>query len=150
MPADFLINGLPLPPLLISLIQEGKWQHPGDSKMREVIPFLEEPVFFYSLEQINRWNNISPSLYEVADTRYHEALGSIATMPLMLPWLDMEKTVFIAANARQSDDAGIALDYRTSVDDPRVVASYWTPEGCQWRAVTPTFTEFVERLGLLK
>jgi hypothetical protein len=148
MSDDFVVNGLPLPPLLISLLQSGQWKHPGDMKMREVIPFVEAPVFFYSLEQIKGWNNISPDLSEVADTRYHEALGSRAVMFLTLPWLDVEKSIFIAANARHEDDVRIALDYRTSPDDPRVVASYWATEGSLWREVTPTFTEFVERLGL--
>jgi hypothetical protein len=150
MSDGFIINGLPLPPLLISLLQSGQWRHPGDMKMREVIPFLEAPVFFYSLQQINGWNNISPDLSEVADIHFHEALGSRAVGPLMLPWLDIEKTVFIAAGARREDEVNIALDYRTSLDDPRVVASYWTTEGYLWREVTPTFTEFVERIGLLK
>ncbi len=42
-----------------------------------------------------------------------------------LPWIDVEKTVFIIINGRIGDDAGIALDYRTGIDTPRVIDSDW-------------------------
>jgi hypothetical protein len=75
--------------------------------------------------------------------------ASRARAPVELPWLDVERAVFIAVNRHIGDDLGIALDYRTGTDDPRVAASDWSSgDGCLWREVTPRFSEFVERLGL--
>ncbi|RYZ76694.1 MAG: hypothetical protein EOP06_31060, partial [Proteobacteria bacterium] len=67
-----------------------------------------------------------------------------------LPWLDADNALFIAVNRHIGDDLGIALDYRTSVENPRVVTSnWWTDErGCYWQQVDAHFSDFVERLGL--
>src|SRR5688500_16298456 len=46
---DWTVNGLTLPALLISLIQQGRWLHPGDGVMLAVIPFLRDPVDFLDL-----------------------------------------------------------------------------------------------------
>ena len=40
------VNGLPLPELLVALIRDGHWVHLGDARLREVIPFLVDPVDF--------------------------------------------------------------------------------------------------------
>ncbi len=39
-------NGLPMPEHLVALIREGRWVHPGEARLREVIPFLVDPVDF--------------------------------------------------------------------------------------------------------
>lgn len=78
----------------------------------------------------------------------HYARGSQSVMPVDLPWLDVEQAVFILVNRWPGDEQGIALDYRTSRTDPRVVASDWeTTHPCLWREVTPTFSAFVQQLG---
>ena len=59
-------------------------------------------------------------------------------------------------NRRPGDDVAIALDYRTSPSDPRVVGSdAWTSQHetgqiqYVWREVAPAFSVFAEALGLL-
>jgi hypothetical protein len=150
MSDEFVVNGLPLPPLLISLIQEGRWKHPGDEKMREAIVFLHDPVVFVSLEEI--LSQRDTALWMADDPRmsalFYTVRGSRDKASAELPWLDAEKCIFIAVNAAPGDDVGIALDYRVGLDAPRVVASDWQTAGCLWREVTPTFSEFVERLDL--
>ena len=76
--------------------------------------------------------------------------GSKSVEPICLPWLDVELAVFVAINRVPGDDLGIALDYRTGAADPRVVASDWQPgaKGCHWREVAPTFSQFVQFLGI--
>lgn len=56
----------------------------------------------------------------------------------------------IAMNREHGADLGIALDYRTDFNDPRVVASdWWTEEHqCNWRLVEERFSIFVEKLQL--
>ena len=174
MADDFIVNGLPLPPLLISLIQQGKWRYPGAALMNEVMPKavgrVDLPIEFYSLKTI-RSETASHLRYfkdddevvhlfrETAatlgipwmDELFHMLRGSVSTTSIELPWLDIEKSVFIAGSEVIGDDIEIALDYRTKEEDPRVVApawGVWGAQGCLWTEVTPTFSEFVERLGL--
>lgn len=164
MSDDFIANGLPLPPLLISLLQEGKWRYPGPTVMNEVIPYavgrIDLPIEFYSLEKIRFETAHHLSIFENEDAQLDDLFHQLANLShllrgstssetsIELPWLDIEKTLFIAGSEVIGDDIEIALDYRTKEDDPRVVAPSWRSEGSLWTEVTPTFTEFVERLGL--
>ena len=67
-----------------------------------------------------------------------------------LPWLDIDRAFFIAVAHHAGDDTTIALDYRTSSSDLRVVASdAWTGSApYAWRTVAETFSEFVAELRL--
>jgi hypothetical protein len=152
MSDEFVINGLPLPSLLISLIQEGRWKYPGRTVMRTAIPDdlvgpIDLPIKFYSLENIR--SETSRHLRDFEDDLitdiFHLLKGS--TSGSKLPWLDIEKCLFIAGSEVIGDDIEIALDYRTNPTDPRVVISDWR-DGCWWAEVTATFTEFVARLDL--
>jgi hypothetical protein len=150
MSDEFIINGLPLPPLLISLIQQGKWKHPGEDVLYTVIPFLKDRMDFMTPEQ-RRFE--TEGQLEIVDLpiqvpHMRQARGSKASKPLELPWLDVEKMIFLAIGQYRGDEEAIALDYRTSMTDPRVIATeYREREGFFWREVTPTFTEFVEQIG---
>ncbi|GAA3809791.1 hypothetical protein ACFS5L_44390 [Streptomyces phyllanthi] len=81
---------------------------------------------------------------------FREVRGSSHRAPVELPWLDVEQAVLIAVNRVPGDDVALALDYRTSPSDPRVVGSdFWTnPRQCEWRVVTPGFSSFAQALGL--
>jgi hypothetical protein len=78
----------------------------------------------------------------------HVVYGSKSKTPVELPWLDVEKALYIAVNREIGGDVGIALDYRTSMENPRVVGSDWRDTKHFWREVTPTFSEFVKRIGI--
>jgi hypothetical protein len=145
------VNGLQLPPLVVQLLQEGRWHHPGDKALRRLIPFLREPVDFLTTVEAMRWESPAsladePGLAAV----WHVARGSKSVQPVCLPWLDVELAVFVAVNRCPGDDLGIALDYRTGSVNPRVVATDWHSGagGCIWREVTPSFSEFVRSLEL--
>jgi hypothetical protein len=159
-----MVNGFPLPPLLVSMMATGHWRHPGDEVLRAIIPFLHEPVDFLTIDSM-RWESRGSLADNPHDAAiFHEARGTRSAAPVELPWLDVDKAIFIAINRFPGDDLGIALDYRTRPDDPRVVASEWlqvtrpwckwlpwlqvTRAVCIWREVTGTFTEFVRKLGL--
>lgn len=154
------VRGLALPRLLVSLLDRGRWRHPGDSVLSAVIPWFEDPLdFLHSPAEMRRE---SWFLYEdgSADDRrgsalFHVVRGSVAG-PSDLPWLDVEQAFNIAVNRRLGDDVAIALDYRTDPSDPRVVGSdVWTSRHQTgrvqyvWRQVAPAFSAFAEALGLV-
>jgi hypothetical protein len=144
------VNGLPLPDLLVCLIRKGCWTHPGDARLREIIPFLVDPVdFLTSLEAMTRESSghlaDDPALAPV----FHEVRGRQAAELIELPWRDVDRSIYVAVNRFPGDDVGIALDYRTSVDDPRVIANDWgSGQECLWRVVAPTFRQFAQSLRL--
>jgi hypothetical protein len=154
------VRGLALPLLLVSLLDSGRWRHPGDDVLSAVVPWFEDPLDF--LRGPREMRRESWFLYEdgsADDPRgsalFHVVRGSVAG-PSDLPWLDVEQAFNIAVNRRLGDDVAIALDYRTDPSDPRVVGSdAWTGQQetgrlqYVWREVAPTFSAFAEALGLL-
>ena len=148
---QYEVNGLQLPPPLVELLQQGRWRHPGDEVVRQLLLFVGEPVdFLGDVEAMRRESRgLLADDWDSAKW-FHEARGSKTSEPICLPWLDVELAVFIAVNRVPGDDLGIALDYRTGSDDPRIVASDWGQgaNGCLWREVAPTFSQFVRMLGL--
>lgn len=112
-----------------------------------LFPFLREPVNVLLSEAHMRFEShgLGVGLPHFREYRSSES----GARPL--PWLDDDLALFIAVNREIGADIGIALDYRTSSIDPRVVASDWwssDPTTCYWREVASTFSEFVRRLQL--
>lgn len=144
------IKGLPLPELLVKLLEAGAWQHPGDRVLAQVIPFLREPVDFLGSVAAMRRESSMAFAEDPQYSFFHLLCGSRHRTPIELPWLDVDLAVFVAVNRDPGDDVGVALDYRTSREDPRVVAGDWwsEPHVCLWREVAPTFSEFVALVGL--
>jgi hypothetical protein len=147
-----LVNGLPVPALLLRLIEEGRWTHPGDTMLRRAIPFLSDPMDWMSLD----WMRSESSGHLADDPRmaelFHEYRGSRTTEKLDLPWRDVERSFLILVCRYAGDDTAVALDFRTSMTDPRVIATYFINEptsgGVWWREAAPTFSELVRLLGL--
>jgi hypothetical protein len=139
-----------VPPLLTELIEAGRWKQPSDEIIKSVIPFLQDPMdFLPTLAAM--WQEStglladSPEMAEL----FHEYRGS--KVPAReLPWLDVDKALFIAVNRIDGVDLGIVLDYRTSLDDPKVVASDWQSDGNthHWREVENKFSDFVRKLRI--
>src|SRR4051812_14904368 len=69
------------------------------------------------------------------------ARSATATVPVALPWLNVNTAFVIAVAQYAGNETAVALDYRTSAVDPRVVASeIWTVPGPgNWRVVAETF-----------
>jgi hypothetical protein len=145
------MHNLPLPPLLIELINQRRWIQPSAEFFERIVPFCPEPMIL--LPSIEEIYFETAGIYEyaplIADL-IHIKLGSRSNIPLALPWLDIEQAYFIAVNRIPGDDIGIALDYRTSNIDPRMVASDWSDDsqGCVWREISPTFSQFVRLMEL--
>jgi hypothetical protein len=152
-PATIRVRGLVVPDLLLVLLREGRWSHPGVAAVAEVMPWFQDPLdFLGSTEQMERESRSLDYLIQDDETAelFRFARGSTATGPVELPWLDVDRAFFIAMAHYAGDDTAIALDYRTISSDPRVVASdSWTGSVpyC-WRTVAETFSEFVAELRL--
>ncbi|WP_149824586.1 hypothetical protein [Streptomyces tailanensis] len=128
------VRGLVVPPLLMSLLREGRWVHPGDEELRRLIPWFEDPLDFLTSVAGMEWESRSMDMF-ADDASYpelfREVRGSEREAPVELPWLDVEKAFLIAVCRHAGDDVALALDYRTDPADPRVVGSdFWTdPRG---------------------
>ncbi|TWT80616.1 hypothetical protein CA13_20610 [Planctomycetes bacterium CA13] len=147
------INGLLVPKLLIELIAQGRWRHPGDDVLRKVVPPLYEPTYdpvdFLSLDRMEQDSRANAFDQQMMET-FKERAGSVEDAP-DLPWIDIEKRIFIAVCAVPGADVGIALDYRPSLDSPRVVALCYSgdPGGeFYWTLVCNSFGTFAQDCGL--
>ncbi|MBL8080677.1 MAG: hypothetical protein JNM55_22085 [Anaerolineales bacterium] len=144
------MNQLTPPPLLAELINTGRWKQPSDKTIEQVIPFLQEPVdFLLNLDEMRRESSGFLADDSHMSELFHEYRGG-KTSERDLPWLDVDKALFIAVNRVAGADIGIALDYRTNTIDPRVVASdWWSGDTIHyWREVENNFSVFVKKIGL--
>jgi hypothetical protein len=146
------VRGLAVPTELVSLLDQGRWRHPGDAAMTRMIPWFESPLDFLTSTAAMEFE--SGSLDMSADDPslafFREARRSRTGGPVELPWLDVEQAFLIAVNRVPGDDVALALDYRTDPSDPRVVGSdFWAdPRLCEWRVVAPSLSAFVAELGI--
>jgi hypothetical protein len=44
--SELTVRGLALPQLLVSLLDSGRWRHPGDDVLGAVVPWFEDPLHF--------------------------------------------------------------------------------------------------------
>ena len=137
MTEEELNDDLPIPILLAGMIASGEWRHPGGDILRKITPFIEEIEFLHDVERIMKE---SAALQKGG----MGAMRSTNPRNQELPFLDGDLALLIAVNREHGDDVAIALDYRTSMTDPRVVASAMSPDKAWiWREVAPSFSEFI-------
>lgn len=149
------VRGLLLPIPLIELLATGQWRHPGDDTLRKIMPWFKDPLdFLTDVHQIRRESASLDHLTDHEDTAkfFRQTRGNASADPVELPYLDVDLAVLIAVNRVPGDDVAVALDYRTSASDPRVVASdFWTdPHQCSWRTIASTFSAFIAALNLTR
>jgi hypothetical protein len=139
-----------IPARFARLFQSGRWKHPGDDVLSRVVPFIADPIEFIEamdwIELESRGNLADSDWAE----RFKEKRGSRDGLPIELPWRDVEQSIVVAVNRHAGNDVAIALDFRTSRDDPRVIATAWTSDfsACEWREVAPTLSIFLARIGI--
>lgn len=116
------------------------------------MPWFRDPLnFLASTHVMERESRALDHLVDDETTAQIFGLArcSVRAGQVDLPRLDVDRAFFVAV-ADAGDDTAVALDYRTSALDPRVVASdIWTDSvRGDWRVVAETFSAFVYRLGL--
>ena len=146
---DQFRRDLPLPRLFAELIEAGRWVNPGDDVMRQKVSFIREPLTFLCSKDDMLFNSGPLMDKDASDNEsFSEYRGSVVG-ERPLPWIDVERSIFIIVNKYPGDDVGIALDYRTGINAPRVVGGdWWTGRSLDYRQISPTFDEFVQLLGL--
>ncbi len=147
------VNDLELPSLFHELWNSKQWTQPSDDLIEQLAPWLTGPIEFI----LDARGIRSASLGKLADMpsakRFREYRGSTSTEKPDLPWLDVDMHVMIAHNRHWGDDLGVAMDYRSSMSDPRVVSSRWVATECkqfdhiEWTLISPTFSAFAKSLG---
>lgn len=145
------VNHLPLPKLMVDLIEEGLWKKNSDTRLLRNITKINniETLDFLSIdgmrqessgEHLFESENLA-SIYGVSSSKRN--MGPITDPNFM----DVNTSVLFAININEE---ALCLDYRTSIDDPRVVAGIVSEDGIRWRTVTEDFTSFVKMIGLSK
>jgi hypothetical protein len=136
------INGLPLPSALISLIEAGRWRSPPDrSVLDRLFPdrsdFMLYPLDYMPFE--NRHWIETTHKYFTGEPDPANPPGDI----------DPARAVLIA-DLGNGCDRPIALDYRTSMREPRVLLFWWRRIGKanRWVELAPNIESFAELLGL--
>ncbi|WP_432831323.1 SMI1/KNR4 family protein [Dactylosporangium sp. CA-092794] len=109
---DFVINGLPIPPLLVAAIRHGKWRPPSDPGLIRAVFGETEPESpqFYDLASMVPQNRRLP------ERSVRQVYGEVVEGTSV--GLNPRKAVYIGD---LGIDKPIALDYRRSLDDPRVL-----------------------------
>ncbi len=144
------VNGLPVPKLLRKLIDQGRWKRPADTTVLRQLTGSEqiEDFYFLDIDGMQRETNVGHLIdNEKLAWIYGLASSKRKGMPITDPaMLDVDFAVTIAVNR---DEEAICLDYRTSFDDPRVVASVWEDDPpARWKIIAPSFSLFVSKLNL--
>ena len=148
----WVVRGLRLPQVLIDAIEQGRWRHPGDERLRELMPWMTDPLDFLSTPEAMATQ--SASLDDLLrEERWRTTFKQDSSRRLGrevpdLPWIDVDRAFLIAVNRRIGDDVALALDFRSSTVDPRVIAEPLIEGiGYEWRLVSPTTTAFLDAIG---
>lgn len=147
-----VINGLRLPSRLVELIKSDQWYCPEDVSALYQISHIKRPetLTFDGLAGMQRETEACKRI--ARDERLAEIYGVRSSKHLASAiseqgFLDVDLAVMIAGNY---DEEGLFLDYRVSLQDPRVVEGYWKSDMdlLRHREVAPSFNEFARALGL--
>lgn len=136
------INGLPLPSALVSLIEAGRWRAPSDQLGLNLLFPDRGDFMLYSPEYMPFENR------HWIETTHKYCTGE--PDPANPPGdIDPAKAVLIA-DLGNGWDQPIALDYRTSVPEPRVLLFCWrrNGNGNRWVEIAPNIESFSELLKL--
>jgi hypothetical protein len=148
------INGLRLPSELFALMAAGRWKRPDDlSGVRELFPgelFAQGSTFtLYSLRMME---SETRSLRKVREKDRAIYIGE--PDPADPPGDIDSRYAVVIGDMGLGSDQPIALDYRGSGNNPRVLTLRWKtghrPFGQQnrWVEVAPDFPSFVKRSRL--
>ena len=93
------INGLPIPNLLLELIEAGKWRTPTLETLQQVIPFFTEEVdFLTTIEQIE-----AAAQHNLEDFDwFYEKHSDRDARANALPYRDLKKSFLPQGDAKRS------------------------------------------------
>ena len=146
------IADLPLPDLLVELIDTRRWKTPrGVARLGELAGFHKpRRLEFMKPSQMQRETDALIALF---DQGYAETYNLLRSQPNQSTpddprRMDVRQLVVIANNW---DEEGICLDYRPGLAHPRVVAGMWPDDKdapMRWQVIAADFPAFAELIGL--
>ncbi len=121
-----------------------------NQKIKAIYPIIEYDLEILSINEANQYFD-----------KYSRAIESVLNIKnslllqeeILLPNLDSAYALFFAVNANIGDDVALALDYRDSIELPRVVYGDFvrTEEGLftyQWVVLEENCNDFLLKLAL--
>lgn len=149
------VNGLELPKKLQKLLLANKWVEPDNinSLLASTKIHLSSKMRFYTLEVMRDETDIHhlTTLVLEEDLASYYGLGSsrLEGNPItIIEKLDIDYMVSIASNY---DEEGICLDYRDSLDEPRVMMSSVHPiNGTKWIEIAKDFDTFLIKFNIVE
>lgn len=145
------VNNLPLPTLMIELINQGRWKRPDDTKRLELVTKIPESynLDFLSIKYMRFESENLDHLIndEKASNLYNVASSKKLEKPIVdLSILDVDMSILFAIN---SFEDSLCFDYRYSLTNPKVVAGLFGIEKSKkWVVVAENFEIFAEKIGL--
>ena len=138
------INGLPLPSDLLGLIGQGRWECPADlSGVRRFIPGELIGFNLYSL----RYMPIENAGWVAARDSWWFGMPD----PDRLPGDIDPRLSLLIGDLGHGSDQPIALDYRVSMNEPRVLAADWGEQDgkvkYRWVEIATDVKTFAEQVG---
>jgi hypothetical protein len=146
---DTYINGLPLPYYLLILMKTGRWKCPKD--MTAVSRIFPEHGTDFLLYELGTMQRETASFRDEKDTVWFGVPNAVKSPGDIDPDLSV-----LIADLGSGYDQPIALDYRHSVDSPKVLLLEWLPNPIgenlfpksSWTEIAPDIQTFAGLLGL--
>ncbi|MBZ5715105.1 hypothetical protein [Nannocystis pusilla] len=141
------MDGLPLPPLLQTLLDSGRWPRTASEALRQ------NSAPRASQERVRALAPEEDGLY-LAPPPFATVRSLMARQPF---WSDPEADprgidpdlALVLGDFGLGSDAPILLDYRLDARQPRVLRLRWSwSEGNRWIVAAPDFAGFAAALGL--
>ena len=143
-----LIDGLPIPEMLLAAVDAGKWPRTAEEALKQNLHSLvaEDRIRRLAAEE-SKIYLYPPPFHTVAQVVVHDAADFYAKFGA-LNQLVPEAAVEIADFGLGSD-APILLDYRADPNNPKVIRLRWPGNGAanQWVVMAPDFRSFANALG---
>ncbi len=144
-----LVDGLPIPPLLLEALDSGRWPRTADEAIRQNLRSLVAEDRIRSLAPEERTIYLYPPPFATVASHLAGRGADFYRRYGVVDQLVPEAAIEIGDFGLGSD-APILLDYRGSPTDPIVIRLRW-PGGGQpnlWRVMAPDFPSFIRGLGL--
>jgi hypothetical protein len=144
------VNGLPLPALLVELIENRRWKSPrGVDRLADIAGFRHpRKLDFMKPDGMQRETDALLALYAQGFADFYgltksDSGGVSRDDPSRL---DARLAVVLANNW---DEEGLCLDYRPGLNQPRVLAGTYPNDTSpmQWRVIAKDFSTFAELMG---
>lgn len=147
------VNGHKLPPLLVKLIEDGKWTTEKGIKGKILTEMLDTPAKLpkgfamcvpEGMSQLvgDEFDWMAKADGLASSTRADQIIDDFSL-------LDIDKAVLIAME--WMDEYYICLDYRDISTKPRVVISVQDAKGTiTWHIIAPDFEAFARKIGLIE